>query len=381
VTETTSWVAVGSTVPPGDCSAFANLTPTGLSTQVVMRWAAGSTAFRRAVSTLVPVPPDALAYHDSSLGAIVVPSETPASLYLAGGLQLTHSAVDGCVWFPYLAPGAYRVSAAGGTATAVTVQPGETVVLRGLRGRWRQPRRARRLALRRARPRRGARRPLRPCHLGRDVALVSCRGDPARGCRGGPARRGAERRGAAAALHHRSSWRVGHTGSILPARLGHRTGRPRRRTARPVRLRAATRRDGQLGAGARQRARLPLGTALQVVVPPVKTATATTCPPAACFGPVSAVTACENAPSYSACSPIPTKWARLLGRVVSTTVPFTYETSTGATLPSPVTTPSDVALVHIHLSVMAGGRPLAVDYVAVLSGVVNEVQRASNATA
>jgi len=131
VTETTSWVAVGSTVPPGDCSAFANLTPTGLATQVVMRWAAGSTAFRRAVSTLVPVPPDALAYHDASLGAIVVPSETTASLDLAGGLEITHSAVDGCVWFPFLAPGAYRVSAAGGTATAVTVQPGETAVLHG----------------------------------------------------------------------------------------------------------------------------------------------------------------------------------------------------------------------------------------------------------
>jgi len=64
VTETTSWIAVGSTVPPGDCNAFANLTPTGIVTQVVLRWAAGSTAFRRAVSTLDPTPPDALAYHD-----------------------------------------------------------------------------------------------------------------------------------------------------------------------------------------------------------------------------------------------------------------------------------------------------------------------------
>jgi len=119
----------------------------------------------------------------------------------------------------------------------------------------------------------------------------------------------------------------------------------------------------------------------QVVVPPAASATATTCPPAACFGPISAVTACENAPSYSACSAIPGNRARLLGKVVSTTTPFTYETSTGATLSSPVTTPSDVALVHIHLSVVAGGRPLAVDYVAVLSGVVNEEQRAWNAAA
>jgi len=131
VTETTSWVAVGSTVPPGDCNAFANFTPTGLSTQVVLRWAAGSTAFRRAVSTLVPVPPDALAYHDASLGVIVVPSETTAALYANGGLEITHTAVDGCVWFPFLPPGSYRVAPNGGAVTTVTVRPGQTAVLRG----------------------------------------------------------------------------------------------------------------------------------------------------------------------------------------------------------------------------------------------------------
>jgi len=119
----------------------------------------------------------------------------------------------------------------------------------------------------------------------------------------------------------------------------------------------------------------------QVTVPPAQTATATTCLPAACFGPVSTVTTCEDTPSYTACTAIPHNRARLLGQVVSTTTPFTYESATGATLPSPVATPSDVALVHLHLSVMAGGRPLAADYVAVLSGVVNEEQRAWNAPA
>lgn len=152
VTYRTTWM--NTTNPPASCSpsAYQGLRPTLLQQTATARWTINRVAASRSMTLDTTVPPDALATHLASTGAIIVPTGKGGQASLTGvpasvgvlPAPITHTAdANGCVWFPFLPPGTYEITTepsgsaleftgadndANNPSQSITVTAGQTVM-------------------------------------------------------------------------------------------------------------------------------------------------------------------------------------------------------------------------------------------------------------
>lgn len=110
----------------------------GLERQVTVSWTASGSRHEVAATDYESVPPDAVAYRDSSRGAVLLqgPAGSVAAVSARSGGPTVTRTVDpsGCALFPFLPAGSvtWSIGPQSGTATVVAeqiaVEPGHTVV-------------------------------------------------------------------------------------------------------------------------------------------------------------------------------------------------------------------------------------------------------------